>query len=109
MRSVISKLMTDPVSGKVESTFILEGLSSKDGLDVIYSLYHTGIVLSTSIEVKELSANGLSDVIAHCPSNVLNLVAVKMAGPLIRASVDRFPSSVKAAIIDTLRYYFVSV
>lgn len=102
LRSVIVKLITDPVNGKEDQHCTFYGLLRKTGIDSFYSLYHSGLV-GAGAEVKEESARGLSELIVHCPPEALAPVAVKLTGPLVRAASERLTPTLKAAILNTLR------
>lgn len=98
----MSKLITDPVNGKEDKYVVLYGLSRRNALDSFYPVYHLGLI-SPVADIKELSARGLGELIAHCPSEALKSVAVKLTGPLIRAAAERVPPAVKTALLNTLR------
>jgi HEAT repeat protein len=55
-----------------------------------------------STQSRESAANVLGEMVLMCDADVLKPFLIKVTGPLIRVVGDRFPSSVKAAILETL-------
>ena len=51
---------------------------------------------------RESAACVIGEFVLMCDENVLKPSLIKITGPLIRVVGDRFPSSVKASILDTL-------
>lgn len=62
-----------------------------------------------SPEQREQSALGLGDLIGLTSPAALSPFVIKITGPLIRIIGDRFPSQVKAAILQTLSYYLLNL
>jgi hypothetical protein len=52
--------------------------------------------------VKEAAAQGLSEILPYYPVDVLKQVAVKITGPLIRATIERISARWKIIILRTL-------
>lgn len=56
----------------------------------------------SSAELRELSAEGLGDLVELTSPEMLKPMVLKITGPLIRIIGDRFPWQVKFAILSTL-------
>ena len=52
-------------------------------------------LMNGSAQLRETSANGITDLLIFCEASMLKPVLIKTTGPLIRVAGDRFPSSVK--------------
>ena len=59
--------------------------------------------MNGSAEQRELAAKGLGELVNHTSEAALKPYVVKITGPLIRIVGDRFPGTVKKAIVDTLK------
>jgi len=55
-------------------------------------------------DIREESAFGIGDLIQYSSSDALQPSVTQIAGPLIRIIGDRFPPSVKFAILQSLGY-----
>lgn len=60
-------------------------------------------------ETKEAAAQGLGEVIALTTAASLQPSVIHITGPLIRILGDRFPPSVKAAVLHTLAILLAKV
>lgn len=70
-------------------------------LDTILPIFLHGL-MNGSAHLRETAADGITELLKMCEPSVLKPVLIKTTGPLIRVAGDRFPSSVKAAILQTL-------
>lgn len=69
---------------------------SLDGLIPVY----LHCLMTGSSQQREAAANAIGELAAMADPAVLKGVLIKTTGPLIRVVGDRFPSPVKAAILD---------
>jgi hypothetical protein len=72
------------------------------GLEPIVEVYLQGLLQGSSTDIREASAHALGDAVAATSAPALKPFIVKITGPLIRIVGDRFPPSVKAAILLAL-------
>ena len=70
-------------------------------LDSVLPVFLHGL-MNGSATVRETAADGITELISLCEPIMLKPFLIKTTGPLIRVAGDRFPSSVKAAILRTL-------
>lgn len=70
-------------------------------LDPLYSILLHGL-MNGSVTVREVAAETIGALAQFADVAVLKPLLIKTTGPLIRVVGDRFPSSVKAAILQTL-------
>nr|BAN20950.1 translational activator gcn1 [Riptortus pedestris] len=80
---------------------LLPGLCLPKGITPILPIFRESI-LNGSPETKEAAAQGLGEVIALTTAQSLQPSVIHITGPLIRILGDRFPPSVKAAVLHTL-------
>eukprot|EP00928_Gymnodinium_smaydae_P040622 TRINITY_DN27536_c0_g1_i1.p1 TRINITY_DN27536_c0_g1~~TRINITY_DN27536_c0_g1_i1.p1 ORF type:complete len:2758 (+),score=657.28 TRINITY_DN27536_c0_g1_i1:496-8274(+) len=102
VRNAVLKLIVDPDTGKEDPEILLPGLCKHGGLEPLYPIYQHGLMFGSS-EARELAAKGLGELVDHTSEAALKPYVVKITGPLIRIVGDRFPSTVKKAIVDTLK------
>uniref|UniRef100_A0A7S4VLQ0 TOG domain-containing protein n=1 Tax=Alexandrium monilatum TaxID=311494 RepID=A0A7S4VLQ0_9DINO len=102
VREAILKLISDPETKRVDPTKLLPGLCHHNGLEPLYPIYQQGLMFG-SAEARELAARGLGELVGHTSEEALKPYVVKITGPLIRIVGDRFPGTVKKAIVDTLK------
>lgn len=102
VRDTVLRLVTDPDTGKEVKGKLLPGLCKQNGLEPLYPIYQHGLMFG-SAEARELAAKGLGELVNHTTEEALKPYVVKITGPLIRIVGDRFPGSVKKAIVDTLK------
>lgn len=102
VRNSILGLLIDPVTNKVDPSKMLPGLCDHNGLEPLYPIYQHGLMFG-SAEARELAAKGLGELVDHTSEAALKPFVVKITGPLIRIVGDRFPGTVKKAIVDTLK------
>eukprot|EP00929_Paragymnodinium_shiwhaense_P086899 TRINITY_DN47277_c0_g2_i1.p1 TRINITY_DN47277_c0_g2~~TRINITY_DN47277_c0_g2_i1.p1 ORF type:complete len:2755 (+),score=912.30 TRINITY_DN47277_c0_g2_i1:113-8377(+) len=102
VRNAVLKLIIDKETSKEDFTVMLPGLCNHNGLEPIYPIYQLGLQHGTT-EVRELAAKGLRELVDHTSEKALEPYVRKITGPLIRIVGDRFPSSLKEAIVDTLK------
>ncbi|CAG8487765.1 9221_t:CDS:10 [Ambispora leptoticha] len=79
----------------------LPGFCLPKGISPILPIFIQGLQYGTP-EIREQSALGMGDIIQRTSPEALQSFAAQMAGPLIRIVSDRYPSNVKAAILQTL-------
>ena len=105
-RNLVNSLVSEArrrKGGVGDGLFLLPGINIPKGLEPILPMYHQGILYGTPI-VRETAATGLGELIELTSEQYLaGPIVVKMTGPLIRIVGDRNPSSVKVAIVKTLR------
>jgi hypothetical protein len=70
-------------------------------LDTFLPIFLHGL-MNGSAQLRETAADGITELLKMCEPAVLKPILIKTTGPLIRVAGDRFPSSVKAAILLTL-------
>lgn len=63
-------------------------------------------LMNGSPELREISADGIGELISMTETTQLKPYLIKTTGPLIRVVGDRYPSSVKYAILQVLFYFF---
>jgi hypothetical protein len=102
VRDAVLSIITDPDTHKVDTNKMLRGLCDHGGLEPLYPMYQQGLMNGTA-EVRELAAKGLGELVDHTSETALKPYVVKITGPLIRIVGDRFPGTVKRAIVDTLK------
>jgi len=76
-------------------------LSLPKALDPFLAIYNYGLV-NGSPEKREACADAMGEIFKMTPDVKLKPYLIKSTGPLIRVAGDRFPSSVKTAILNTL-------
>jgi len=86
--------------------YSLPALQLPGGLDALLEVYLFALV-NGSNEARESAAQGMGEVVDMTSSAALKPYVVKMTGPLIRIVGDRFPGSVKSAILDALKKLLV--
>jgi len=106
VRDTVLRLITDPATKKVDPSKLLPGLCHHNGLEPLYPIYQHGLMFG-SAEARELAAKGLGELVDHTTEQALKPYVVKITGPLIRIVGDRFPGTVKKAIVDTLKSLLV--
>jgi hypothetical protein len=89
-------------ANKGKAEYALPAFELAGGLDALLEVYLFALG-SGSNEARESAAQGLGEVVDMTSAGALKPYVVKMAGPLIRIVGDRFPGSVKAAILDALK------
>jgi HEAT repeat protein len=110
IRTVASVDKHKPTNNKVATTtttsseYLLPAFQVPKGIDPLVDVYiHALMVPNTSADLRESAASGLGEIIDLTSTDALKPSVVKIAGPLIRVVGDRFPASVKAAILESLR------
>jgi len=106
VRDAVLKLITDKQTEKVDPNIFLPGLCNHKGLEPLYPIYQHALV-NGSPEARETAAKGLGELVDHTTEKALAPYAVKITGPLIRIVGDKFPGSVKKAIVEALRSLLV--
>uniref|UniRef100_A0A069DYI0 Putative translational activator gcn1 n=1 Tax=Panstrongylus megistus TaxID=65343 RepID=A0A069DYI0_9HEMI len=97
IRQAIKFAASDLKSGDT----LLPGLCLPKGITPILPIFRESI-LNGSPEIKEAAAQGLGEVISLTTAQSLQPSVIHITGPLIRILGDRFPPSVKAAVLHTL-------
>lgn len=87
---------------------LLPGFCLPKGIAPILPIFREAI-LNGAPEVKEQAAQGLGEVIRLTSAQALQPSVVHITGPLIRIVGDRFNSSVKAAVLETLALLLAKV
>ncbi|KAJ3022842.1 translational activator of GCN4 [Thoreauomyces humboldtii] len=80
---------------------MLAGLSMPKGISPILPIFLQGLMYG-SPDCREQSALGLGDLVRRTSPEALKPYVTQITGPLIRVIGDRFPSSVKSAILMSL-------
>eukprot|EP00605_Chrysophyceae_sp_TOSAG23-4_P001672 GSChrysophyteH1.ASY1.ANO1.1838.1 assembled CDS len=96
MRNCISSTVSD---AKFRSELPL--LSLPKALEPFMSVYNHGLV-NGSAEKRESCADAMGELFSITAPASMKPYLIKTTGPLIRVVGDRFPSSVKSAILSTL-------
>ena len=81
--------------------FLLPLFTIPKSLDPFLNILLHGL-MTGSAHVRELSAESIGEFIKMADAAVIKPVLIKTTGPLIRVIGDRFPSTVKSAILDAL-------
>jgi len=102
VRDVVLRMITDPTTKKEDPLKLLPGLCECNGLEPLHPIYQQGLMFG-SPEARELAAKGLRELVDHTTEKALKPWVVKITGPLIRVVGDKYPGSVKKAILDTLK------
>ncbi|XP_052833677.1 eIF-2-alpha kinase activator GCN1 [Octopus bimaculoides] len=84
-------------TGKELPGFCLSGKS----ISPLLPIFREGI-LHGSPELKEMSAEGLGEIIQLTSAPALSPSVINITGPLIRILGDRYPCNVKVAVLETL-------
>ncbi|CAJ1341979.1 unnamed protein product, partial [Effrenium voratum] len=79
VRSAVLKVITDPVSKKVDPEIHLPGLCNHGGLEPLYPIYQHALVHG-SPDARELAAKGLKELVDHTTEAALAPHAVKITG-----------------------------
>ncbi|KAI8816085.1 armadillo-type protein [Fimicolochytrium jonesii] len=96
----LRRALRDAEEGMGESE-VLEGLSIPKGISPILPIFLQGLMYG-SADCREQSALGLGDLVRRTSPDALKPFVTQITGPLIRVIGDRFPSSVKSAILMSL-------
>eukprot|EP00927_Polykrikos_kofoidii_P038654 TRINITY_DN33056_c0_g1_i1.p1 TRINITY_DN33056_c0_g1~~TRINITY_DN33056_c0_g1_i1.p1 ORF type:complete len:2747 (+),score=558.46 TRINITY_DN33056_c0_g1_i1:885-8243(+) len=102
VRAAVRSLIIDPDTQREDSSKMLPGLCNHNGLEPLYPIFQHVLVYGSS-EARELAAKGLGEIVDHISEAAAKPYVVKITGPLIRIVGDRLSSTVKKAIVDTLR------
>jgi HEAT repeat protein len=84
----------------------LAGFCLPKGISPVLPFFLQGLMYGSS-DIRQESAAGLGDLVKRTSPDALKPFVTQITGPLIRIIGDRFPPSVKAAILSTLRYVCV--
>ncbi|GAX75317.1 hypothetical protein CEUSTIGMA_g2762.t1 [Chlamydomonas eustigma] len=84
------------------SPLLVAGFCLPKALAPVVPIYLSGVLQGSSNEVREMASEGLGELVEVTGEEALKPFVVQITGPLIRIIGDRFPSSVKAAILLTL-------
>jgi hypothetical protein len=101
VRTLLNDVATDRRTGQRLQT--LPGLCLKKGLQPLLPMFQYGLMHGTNASIRAESAAGIGDLVSLSTTASLSPFVIKMTGPLIRIIGDRFPESVKAAILNTLK------
>jgi hypothetical protein len=106
-RTVITSLISDAKHrkhGTLEreaGEFLLPGLCIARGLEPVLPMFIEGLMHGTP-QLREAAATGIGELVEVTSAQALKPFLVKTTGPLIRVVGDKYPSGVKAAILQTL-------
>lgn len=81
---------------------LLPGLCLPKGLQPLVPIYLAGLLQGSGPEARELAAEALGEAMEMTNEEALKPHVIAVTGPLIRIISDKFPSSVKAAILGAL-------
>ncbi|ODV58740.1 Gcn1p [Ascoidea rubescens DSM 1968] len=86
----------------------LPGFKLPKGPSCILPVFIRGLMYGTS-EQRQLSADGIAEIVSKTPPIILKTYVTAITGPLIRVIGDRFNGDVKASILSTLNILFSKV
>ncbi|KAG1666477.1 hypothetical protein FOA52_004859 [Chlamydomonas sp. UWO 241] len=89
-------------AGADPAPLTVAGFCLPKALSPLLPFYLAGVLQGSSSEVREMAAEGLGELVGVTSPDALKPFVVTITGPLIRIIGDRFPSTVKAAILVTL-------
>eukprot|EP01038_Epipyxis_sp_PR26KG_P007132 gene7132-9733_t len=81
--------------------FLLPILTIQKGLDPFITICLHGL-MNGSIQIRASAADAIAELVQMSDVNILKPMLIKTTGPLIRVIGDRFPSNVKASILQAL-------
>ncbi|RDW29666.1 armadillo-type protein [Yarrowia lipolytica] len=94
--------LSKPAYSALANTSIpLAGINVPKGPACILPIFVQGLMYGTS-DQREASANGMGCIVERVDASLLKLHVTQITGPLIRTIGERFPASVKVAIVTTL-------
>ncbi len=85
----------------VQDEVFVPGYNIPKGLAPVVPVYLHGLMYGSTLQ-RECAAEGIGELVKYSTTDSLKRYFVKLTGPLIRVVGDRFPSSVKGAILKTL-------
>ena len=100
VRTWIQAAITDSNTG-LPYLEIVPAFSRPKSFGPFWPMFSHGLLYGTP-EARTQSAKALGECISLTPGECLKSLSVKVTGPLIRIVGDRFPPSVKCAILKTL-------
>jgi len=89
------------VSEDMDESASIEGFDLPKGISPVMPIFIQGLMLSTN-DIRSQAALGLGDLVRRTSPTSLRPFAATIIGPLIRVMGDRFPSTVKSAILQTI-------
>ncbi|KAG5356255.1 eIF-2-alpha kinase activator GCN1 [Yarrowia sp. B02] len=94
--------LSKPAYAALSNTSVpLAGLNVPKGPACILPIFVQGLMYGTS-DQREASAAGMGCIVERVDASLLKLHVTQITGPLIRTIGERFPASVKVAIVTTL-------
>lgn len=94
--------LSKPAYAALANTSVpLAGINVPKGPACILPIFVQGLMYGTS-DQREASANGMGCIVERVDASLLKLHVTQITGPLIRTIGERFPASVKVAIVTTL-------
>jgi HEAT repeat protein len=78
------------------------GLALPATFSTLWPIYQHALMFG-NVEAKEIAANGLTELVSALPLDRLKPNAIKVTGPLIRVLGEKYPSSVRVAILRSLQ------
>lgn len=94
---------TDSLSSSSPSKYtIIPALALPRALEAISKIYLAGVLYGEEPEHRQRAAEALQLAVSCSTKDGLKAHVVGIAGPLIRVVSDKFPSSVRAALLDCL-------
>eukprot|EP00943_MAST-04B_sp_MAST-4B-sp1_P000328 g328.t1 len=85
----------------IQEEVLVPGYNIPKGLAPVVPVYLHGLMYGSTLQ-REYAAEGIGELVKWSSADSLKRYFVKLTGPLIRVVGDRFPSSVKGAILKTL-------
>ena len=81
---------------------LIPGLCLPKGLAPIVQVYLQGVLVGKNSEVREEAAEGLREAVMSTTTAAIKPHVIPITGPLIRILGDKYPGSVKSAILGAL-------
>lgn len=100
-KSELAKLVTPAHQAVKMTSAPVAGFNLPKGVLCVLPIFLQGLSLGSTVD-KEVSALAIADVVERTDEANLKPVVTQMVGPLIRVVGERYPASVKAAIMHTL-------
>jgi HEAT repeat protein len=88
-------------NGEIKDDVEVPGYAIPKGLVNVVPVYLHGLMYGSTAQ-RECAADGIGEIVMWSSATTLRPFFVKLTGPLIRVVGDRFPSTVKSAILKTL-------
>jgi len=106
VRSVLKDISVDQYT--LEKRASIPAFDLKNGIRPLLPMFQHGL-MHGSAALRVEAADGLSDLVTLTSESALSPFVIKITGPLIRIVGDRFPATVKQAILNTLYLLLLKV